>query len=82
MVSAPEGQPRKEWLFDLAAEGEWQDLLAAQPDVAARLRQALDGHNAEQQPSRWPWVSTAAYNVDRDLSQEDQPDDEFAYWSN
>ena len=82
MVSAPEGQPRKEWLFDLTAEGEWRDLLAEQPDVALRLRQALDGHNAEQQPSRWPWVSTMAYNVDRDLSQEDEPDDEFAYWSN
>ena len=82
MVSAPEGQPRKEWLFDLTAEGEWQDLLAEQPDVAVRLRQALEGHNAEQQPSRWPWVSTTAYNVDRDLSQEDEPDDEFAYWSN
>ena len=82
MVSAPEGQPRKEWLFDLTAEGEWRDLLAEQPDVAVRLRQALDGHNAEQQPSRWPWVSTTAYNVDRDLSQGDEPDDEFAYWSN
>ena len=82
MVSAPEGQPRKEWLFDLTAEGEWRDLLAEQPNVAVRLRQALEGHNAEQQPSRWPWVSTIAYNVDRDLSQEDEPDDEFAYWSN
>ena len=82
MVSAPEGQPRKEWLFDLTAEGEWRDLLAEQPDVAVRLRRALEGHNAEQQPSRWPWVSTTAYNVDRDLSQEDEPDDEFAYWSN
>ena len=82
MVSAPEGQPRKEWLFDLTAEGEWRDLLAEQPDVAVRLRQALGKHNAEQQPSRWPWVSTTAYNVDRDLSQEDEPDDEFAYWSN
>ena len=82
MVSAPEGQPRKEWLFDLSAEGEWRDLLAEQPDIAARLREALAGHNQEQEPSRWPWVMTNAYNVDRDLSEEDQPDDEFAYWSN
>ena len=82
MVSALEGQPRKEWLFDLSAEGEWRDLLAEQPDIAARLREALAGHNHEQEPSRWPWVITNAYNVDRDLSEEDQPDDEFAYWSN
>ncbi|MEC9134447.1 MAG: sulfatase-like hydrolase/transferase, partial [Pseudomonadota bacterium] len=82
MVSAPDGQPRKEWLFDLNAEGEWRDLLAQQPEVAERLRQALAKHNGEQMPSRWPWTSTTAYNVDRDLSQPDQADDEFAYWSN
>ena len=28
MVSAPQGLPRKEWLFDLTADGEWTDLLA------------------------------------------------------
>ena len=64
MVSAPDGQPRKEWLFDLNAEGEWRDLLAQQPEVAERLRQALAKHNSEQMPSRWPWTSTTAYNVD------------------
>ena len=82
MVSAPDGQPRKEWLFDLNADGEWRDLLAQRPKVAERLRQALAKHNSEQMPSRWPWTSTTAYNVDRDLSQPDQADDEFAYWSN
>ena len=46
MVSAPDGQPRKEWLFDLTAEGEWRDLLAQQPEVAERLRQALAKHNS------------------------------------
>ena len=31
MVSAPQGLARKEWLFDLAADGEWTDLLAEHP---------------------------------------------------
>ncbi len=82
MVSAPVGKPRKEWLFDLTADGEWTDLLAQYPAEADRLRGVLDQHNAEQAEPRWPWTGTNAVNVDRDLSQPDQPDDEFAYWSN
>lgn len=82
MVSAPPGLPRKEWLFDLTADGEWRDLLAKHPDVADRLRTELTNHNNAQAESRWPWTITTAQNVDRDLSQEDQPEDEFAYWSN
>ena len=82
MVSAPQGLPRKEWLFDLAADGEWADLIDRHPEIANRLRDVLKAHNAEQTESRWPWSATTAYNVDRDLSQEDQPEDEFAYWSN
>ena len=82
MVSAPQGMPRKEWLFDLTADGEWTDLIDAQPKVAARLRQVLENHNAAQAEPLWPWTGTTAQNVDRDLSQDDQPEDEFAYWSN
>ena len=82
MVSAPQGLPRKEWLFDLAADGEWTDLLAEHPAVAERLRGVLETHNSKQAEPRWPWTGTTAQNVDRDLSQEDQPGDEFAYWSN
>ncbi len=82
MVSAPQGLSRKEWLFDLTADGEWTDLLAEQPDVADRLRGVLETHNNEQAEPLWPWTGTSAHNVDRDLSQEDQPGDEFAYWSN
>ena len=83
MVSAPPGGPRKEWLFDLTAgDADWTDQLAANPEVADRLRGVLDAHNSEQAEPLWPWTSTSAQNVDRDLSQEDQPGDEFAYWSN
>ena len=82
MVSAPQGAPRKEWLFDLSADGEWKDLLDQQPQIAERLRGVLASHNSEQAEPLWPWTSTMVQNVDRDLSQEDQPGDEFAYWSN
>jgi uncharacterized sulfatase len=87
MVSAPpqsghKQAPRKEWLFDLTAEGERVDLLAEHPQVAGRLRGALAAHNEAQAEPRWPWATANAHNVDRDLSQEDQPEDEFAYSSN
>jgi uncharacterized sulfatase len=82
VVSAPPKSPRKEWLFDLSAKGERVDLLAKQPQVAARLRGALEAHNAAQAEPLWPWITTKATNIDRDLSQEDQPEDEFTYMSN
>ncbi len=82
MVSAPQNGPRKEWLFDLTADQDWTDQLAGHPEVADRLRGVLETHNSEQAEPLWPWTSTSAWNVDRDLSKEDQPGDEFAYWSN
>ncbi len=82
MVSAPEGQPRREWLFDLTGDGEWTDLLSEYPEIADRLRAVLEQHNSEQVEPRWPWAITTAQNVDRDLSEDDRPGDEFAYWSN
>ena len=82
MVSAPPESPRKEWLFDLTAEGEWVDRLAEHPEVAARLRGVLEAHNEAQAEPLWPWATATATNVDRDLSQDDQPEDEFTYMSN
>lgn len=87
VVSAPpqsgsEQPPRKEWLFDLTAEGERSNVLSQHPEVASRLRGALKAHNEMQSEPLWPWIYARAINVDRDLSQEDQPEDEFAYISN
>jgi uncharacterized sulfatase len=82
-VSAPPEGERKEWLFDLEADpSESRDLLAAEPEIAARLRAALAAHEAEQAEPLWPWSIATPTNIDRDLSQPDQPGDEFAYWSN
>lgn len=82
-VSTPPGGERKEWLFNLDDDpGEQNDLLASEPIVAAELRAALAAHNAELVEPLWPWSITTPQNVDRDLSQPDQPGDEFAYWSN
>ena len=82
-VSAPEGLPRREWLFDLAADpGERRNLAADLPNKLAELRAALDAHNAEQAQPLWPSQLSSPINIDRDLSQADAPGDEFVYWSN
>ena len=69
-------------MFYLTAEGERVDLLAEHADVAGRLRGVLEAHNVAQAELLWPWATASAQNVDRDLSQGDQPENEFAYSSN
>lgn len=82
-VSAPEGLPRREWLFDLAADpGERRNLAADLPGKLAELRRALETHNAEQAQPLWPSQLSSPINIDRDLSQADAPGDAFVYWSN
>ena len=82
-VSAPEGLPRREWLFDLSRDpGERNDLSQAMPEKLAELRAALDRHNAAQMPPAWPSQLTTPINVDSPLGVPLRETDEFAYWSN
>ncbi len=75
--------PGRHWLFDLSVDpGERNDLSKERPDKLAELQAALDAHNAEQVPSRWPSQGSFAVNLDKDLSIPDAPDDEYIYWSN
>jgi hypothetical protein len=54
-------------------------FLTEHPEVADRLRDALAADHEAQAEPRWPWASANAQNVDRDLCQEDQPEDELTY---
>ena len=83
VVSAPNGLQRQEWLSDLAADpGEARDLSHEMPEKLAELRAALDAWSQSQAEPRWASRAASAINVSRDLSQEDEPGDLFAYWSN
>ncbi|MEE4380370.1 MAG: hypothetical protein V2J02_00095, partial [Pseudomonadales bacterium] len=82
-VSAPEGMPRREWLFDLSRDpGERDDLSETMPEKLAELRAALAAHNAAQMPPAWPAQLITPINVDSPLGVPFGPGDEFAYWSN
>lgn len=83
VVSAPQGHAPKEWLFDLDADpSEQRDLALEMPEKLDELRAALQEWSEQQAEPLWDSQFAAAVNVDRDLSQPDQPQDTFAYWSN
>jgi hypothetical protein len=75
--------PGRIWLFDLAADPtEQRDLSTQRTDKLAELQAALARHNAEQAPPAWPSQASVPINIDKDLSEPDDADDEYIYWSN
>ena len=75
--------PGRSWLFDLSVDpNEMNDLSQERPDKLAELQSALAAHNAEQPPPSWSAQATMPINLDKDLTQADEPDDEYIYWSN
>jgi uncharacterized sulfatase len=79
--STPHGLPHREWLFDLEADpGQRHDLSSDRPDLVEELRAALEAHLAAQAPPLWLQPGSSPINLDRDLSQEPRPDDEWVYF--
>lgn len=75
--------PGRVWLFDMEADpNEQNDLSTERPDKVAELQAALAAHNAEQPPPAWQAQASMPVSLDKDLSQPEDPDDEFIYWSN
>ena len=71
------------WLFNLNDDPTEQTNLAEKhPDRVAALRQALDRHNAEQAPSRWPSLIDMPTSVDKTVVEPQAEDDEYVYWQN
>lgn len=75
--------PGKAWLFDMGNDPTERNNLAEQhPDKVKELMAALRAHNAEQAPPAWEALIANPVNIDKDLSQPDDEDDEYVYWSN
>lgn len=76
-------QPRKTWLYDMAADPlEQRNVADQRPAVVAALREQLRRHNAEQQPSRWPSIVDLPVLIDKTGAEPAQPGDEYIYWPN
>ena len=75
--------PGRTWLFDLTNDPtEQNDLSSENPEKVKVLLSELAKHNSEQLPSSWPATGVSAVSIDKDLSQPDEPDDEYIRWSN
>ncbi|MDP6978026.1 MAG: sulfatase-like hydrolase/transferase [Myxococcota bacterium] len=75
--------PGRAWLFDMKTDPtERRDLASERPDKLEELKLALAAHNAEQPPPAWPAQISTATNLDKDLTQPEEPGDEYIYWSN
>jgi uncharacterized sulfatase len=76
-------RPPATWLFDLDEDPtEQRNLAEREPERVAALRRALEEHNAEQAPPRWPSRGELPVNVDKTLAVADAPDDEYVYTPN
>jgi arylsulfatase A-like enzyme len=75
--------PKKEWLFDLAADPTERVNLAAQmPGKVAELKDLIDRHDAQQAPPLWPELGAGPVSIDHSLASIQMPEDDYVYWGN
>jgi uncharacterized sulfatase len=76
-------RPRKDWLFNLAADPTEKRNLADQaPEQLARMKALLAKHHAGLPAPLWPSFIEMPILIDKTLDQKETPTDEFAYWYN
>ena len=77
------GRPKKDWLFNLAADPtEKRNLADTEPEKLAQLKALLDAHHANMPPPLWPSFLEMPVEIDKTLNQKHLPSDEYTYWSN
>lgn len=73
--------PRKDWLYDLAADPtEKNNLAAAQPAKVQELKALLAAFDKEQVKPVWPSMTEIPVGIDRPLNQPPQVGDDLIYW--
>ena len=76
-------RPKKQWLFNLAADPTEQNNLAMQePTKLAELLALLDAHAAAAVPHRYPPVTEFPIAIDKTLAEPFEDGDEYIYWPN
>ena len=75
--------PRRLWLFDLAADPtERSDLSAQRTDVVNRLRAELAAHDREMAKPLWPALLEEAIRIDVPGDAPWKAGQEYVYWPN
>lgn len=76
-------QPRKDWLFNLAADPtERNNLAASQPERLASMKSRLAAHHATMPAPLWPTFISIPIAIDKTLDQPLTDGDEVVYWHN
>jgi len=76
-------RPKKDWLFDLAADPTEKNNLASQhPAWVAQLKALLEAHHAGMPPPLWPSFLELPVMIDKTADQKEMPGDEYTYWIN
>lgn len=76
-------RPKKDWLYDLAADPtEQTNLAATRPDKLAELKTKLAEIDAQQAKPIWPALLEAPIRIDQPLGRIYKPEEEYVYWAN
>ena len=76
-------RPKKEWLFDLAADPSERNNLAAQnPQKLLSMKAAMQAHHAAMPEPLWPSFIEMPIAIDKTLNEKALPGDEYVYWYN
>ncbi len=76
-------RPKKNWLFNLAADPTERDEVATErPELVAQLQALLDEHNASQVEPLWPSVAETPVLIDKTGGLPYVAGDEYTYWPN
>jgi arylsulfatase A-like enzyme len=74
-------RPRKDWLFNLAADPtEQTNLAAANPAKVSELKAALAAHRKDSRGPLYPAAGEMPVTIDKTLEQKATKSDEFIYW--
>jgi uncharacterized sulfatase len=75
--------PRKAWLYDLAADPTEQNNLAGtRTDKLNELKALLDAHQASARKPLYPFVAEMPVAIDKTLAEYFESGDEYIYWPN
>jgi arylsulfatase A-like enzyme len=75
--------PQRIWLFDLSSDPtERDDLSNLRPDVLARLRSELRGHDSQMARPLWPALLEEPIRIDVPADAPWKPGQEYVYWPN
>jgi arylsulfatase A-like enzyme len=75
--------PKKDWLFDLAADPtEKNDLAAKEPQRVAAMKAQLVEWNKAQRRPMWPSLGAGPIPIDHTMKQPFKAGDEVVYYSN